>query len=166
VTRGGFGGAATSAQLPVRSVNASLDAAGGAKTSDSRRRDSALDRSDHRALYFFRESFERASSRTRPTSREDDAQLVYALHTHTHTHTFNGLFSGTPPLSFFTGPMPFLPPNQQRQTQGPYRPTNPSRAVKPPIASKVFAARWRTARVNSCPILPNESQRSSFAVIG
>jgi len=50
--------------------------------------------------------------------------------------------------------------------QGPYRPTNPSLAVKPPIAAKVFAARWRTARVNSFQILPNQSQRSSFAVIG
>jgi len=38
--------------------------------------------------------------------------------------------------------------------------------VKPPIAAKVCAARWRTARVNSSPILPNQSQRSSFAVIG
>jgi len=63
--------------------------------------------------------------------------------THTHTHTFNGPFSGTtrvsqyqkgktylnfteardsewhastPPLSFFTGRMPFLPPNQQCQS--------------------------------------------------
>jgi len=31
---------------------------------------------------------------------------------------------------------------------------------------KVCAARWRTARVNSSPILPNQSQQSSFAVIG
>ena len=50
--------------------------------------------------------------------------------------------------------------------QGPYRPTNPSRTVKPPIAAKVCAARWRTARVNSSPNLLNQSQRSSFAVIG
>jgi len=41
----------------------------------------------------------------------------------------------------------------------------PSRTVKPPIAAKICAARWRTARVNSSPILPNQSQRSSFAVI-
>ena len=67
---------------------------------------------------------------------------------HTHTHPFNGPLSGTtqvsqyqqygnmqvctllqtdnhtstPPLVFFTGRMPFLPPNQQRQsTEGIYR---------------------------------------------
>jgi len=26
------------------------------------------------------------------------------------------LYASTPPLSFFTGQMPFLPPNQQRQS--------------------------------------------------
>ena len=58
--------------------------------------------------------------------------------THTHTYTFNGPLSvsewhqlghmqvctslqtdnhaRTPPLSFFTGRMPFLPPSQQRQS--------------------------------------------------
>jgi len=63
------------------------------------------------------------------------------MHTHAHTHPFNGPFSGTtqvsryqkgktnldfteardsahqhPPLSFFTGRITFLPPNQQRQS--------------------------------------------------
>ena len=42
----------------------------------------------------------------------------------------------------------------------------PPKYATAPIAAKVCAARWRTALVNSSPILPNQSQRSSFAVIG
>ena len=42
-------------------------------------------------------------------------QVCTSLQTDNHTNT--------PPLSFFTGRMPFLPPNQQRQsTEGRYSP--------------------------------------------
>jgi len=71
-------------------------------------------------------------------------QLVLSYNTHTHTHPFNGPLSGSTQVSryqkvkpiwillkqetvrgsgiswattqFFTGRMPFLPPNQQRQS--------------------------------------------------
>ena len=41
------------------------------------------------------------------------AQLMALPLTVSYTHTFNGPFSGS---QFFTGWMPFLPPNQQRQS--------------------------------------------------
>jgi len=42
------------------------------------------------------------------------------MHICTSLHTDN--HASTPPLSFFTGRMPFLPPNQQRQsTEGMFR---------------------------------------------
>ena len=40
------------------------------------------------------------------------------------------------------------------------------RTVKPPITAKRVRHKMAEARVNSSPILPNQTQRSSFAVIG
>ena len=68
------------------------------------------------------------------THRQTQTQTQTHTHTHTHTHrqTVSGSgiswaicvstslqtdnHTGTSPLSFFTGWMPFLPPNQQRQS--------------------------------------------------
>ena len=89
-----------------------------------------------------RQSFSN-DKKTHLTVSETDKQRCQLQQSHTHTHPFNGPFSrttqvsewqwhqlghtqvctslqtddhaSTPPL-FFTGRMPFLPPNQQRQS--------------------------------------------------
>jgi len=44
--------------------------------------------------------------------------------------------ASTPPLSFFTGQMPFLPPNQQRQsTEGQQQPRNKNNINKLTISN-------------------------------
>jgi len=58
-------------------------------------------------------------------------QVCTSLQTDNHT--------STSPLSFFTGRMPFLPPNQQRQsTEG----TGALPAIKPEATSIGIIARW------------------------
>jgi len=39
--------------------------------------------------------------------------ISWAMQICTVTHTYN--YASIPPVNFFTGQMPFLPPNQQRQ---------------------------------------------------
>jgi len=55
--------------------------------------------------------------------------------------------TSTPPLSFFTGRMPFLPPNQQRRsTEGINSPTNTNRIqhAMPKSANCAFPATRKT----------------------
>ena len=64
-------------------------------------------------------------------------QICTLLQTNNH--------ASNPPLSFFTGWMPFLPPNQQRQsTEGkqPYSNRSISPTVRPTAANPLRAGTW------------------------
>ena len=58
-------------------------------------------------------------------ARDNEWQWHQQGHMHVYTSLQTDNHASTPPLSFFTGRMPFLPPNQPRQsTEGHYNQLN------------------------------------------